>query len=172
MSVQTEDAGSPEVKFRKRHRVANDTPMLEKLLAKSRVDEHGCWIWIAGFNRLGYGQVHDSDRNLDLLAHRASYTLFRGQIPDGLALDHLCRQPRCINPEHLEPVTHRENMARVKAANHDAKSECPSGHPYSFANTWMSSEGYRKCRTCCRLRRREAVAKKRTIRMENIDVPG
>ena len=82
-----------------------------------------------------------------------------GPIPEGLELDHLCRVPACVNPLHLEAVTHAENMARgirfdVGAAQR-AVTHCPKGHPYSEANTYRYA-GERACRACVRDRKREA----------------
>jgi hypothetical protein len=90
------------------------------------------------------------------LAHRVSYELLVGPIPQGLQLDHLCRNRRCINPAHLEPVTSRENTMRgetVAAAN-ASRDHCPSGHPYSDSNTIALGKGGRKCRECDRTRGR------------------
>ena len=82
-------------------------------------------------------------------AHRVSYELFRGPIPDGLQIDHLCRIRHCVNPDHLEAVTQRENILRgtspsAKAAARDA---CINGHPYTPENTKLF-RGDRQCRTC------------------------
>lgn len=73
----------------------------------------GCWIW-TGATSVGYGRIR-VDGRLDM-AHRVSYQLFVGQIPEGLDLDHLCMNRRCCNPSHLEPVTRAENMRRAAAA--------------------------------------------------------
>ena len=74
-----------------------------------------CWLWLGAINSHGYGQMFKSKNTgkaIKYEAHRFSYESFKGPIPDDLELDHLCRVPCCINPEHLEPVTHRENMIR------------------------------------------------------------
>jgi hypothetical protein len=70
----------------------------------------GCWLWSGALNEFGYGIT--GSKRWGYLAHRASYARFVGPIPEGLELDHLCRVRRCINPDHLEPVTHRENVWR------------------------------------------------------------
>lgn len=73
----------------------------------------GCWLWTASLTGAGYGQISDPDRRSHpLLAHRVSYALHVGPVPDGMDLDHLCRVPSCINPRHLEPVTRSENLRR------------------------------------------------------------
>lgn len=79
------------------------------------VDESGCWIWAGRMDRNGYGKAHDplraspSARSTDW-AHRVSYRIHRGMIPDGYDIDHLCENPPCINPDHLNPLTRAEHM--------------------------------------------------------------
>ena len=86
-----------------------------------------CWIWTASKDRLGYGKFGRPS----VLAYRFSYELHRGKIPSGLELDHLCRNPSCVNPEHLEAVTHRVNMLRGigPSAVNARKTHCKQGHP-------------------------------------------
>lgn len=74
-------------------------------------DESGCWIWQRSY-RGAYGQWGSRRDGGTRLAHRALYEHLVGPVPDGYDLDHLCRNPACVNPDHLEPVTHRENMRR------------------------------------------------------------
>lgn len=122
----------------------------------SKVDKSGdCWIWRGSRASLGYGQFPIGKRMT--LAHRIAYTFIRGSIPDGLVLDHLCQNTSCVNPDHLDPVTHRENILRGSSphAINARKTSCPSGHPYSAENTYIPASGGRKCRTCHRLRQRE-----------------
>jgi hypothetical protein len=104
----------------------------------------GCWEWTAGVTGQGYGQVWWQGRNLG--AHRVVHEVLRGPVPDGLQLDHRCRFTRCVNPDHLEPVTAAENNRRSSAVRY-AKTHCPSGHPYDEANT-LVYRGARYCRTC------------------------
>jgi transcriptional regulator with XRE-family HTH domain len=85
-------------------------PLEERLAEKSSVDANGCWIWLGRINSAGYGEIKYRERRLK--AHRVSYEHHVGPIPDGLDLDHLCRVRPCVNPEHLEPVTRRENIQR------------------------------------------------------------
>lgn len=88
-------------------------------------------------------------------AHRAMYEEVVGKVPDGASLDHLCRNPGCVNPPHLEPVTHTENVRRGHSGyRNKAKVSCPSGHAYDEANTRVSVEGWRRCRVCDRERKR------------------
>lgn len=72
-----------------------------------------CWVWAGRMNRNDYGRIyHEGDERM---AHRVAYEAFKGPIPDGMLLDHLCRTRCCVNPNHLEPVTHSENTLRGKA---------------------------------------------------------
>ena len=109
-----------------------------------------CWEWTASTNGIGYGQIRLRGRNV--YAHRLSYELFVGEIPSGLDLDHLCRNPGCVRPNHLEPVTHQENLLRgdTIVARSAAVTHCPKGHAYDEANTYIGKKGWRKCRTCRR----------------------
>src|SRR5216683_4332976 len=111
-----------------------------------------CWLWTASVISTGYGQIFTEAGKM-MLAHRLSYELHVGPIPEGLELDHLCRIPRCVNPAHLEPVTHCENVRRGESAStrNVRKRHCPKGHPYKGANLMMRKEGTRRCRECARL---------------------
>jgi hypothetical protein len=115
----------------------------------------GCWEWIGWKNSKGYGQMSIKQKKKP--AHRVVYELLVGPIPDGLQLDHLCRNHGCVRPDHLEPVTPRENLIRgnTKAAENVAKTHCPKGHPYDDANTVVTTKGYRKCRECNKIQCRE-----------------
>ncbi len=110
-----------------------------------------CWLWTAGLAH-GYGSFRLIDRAV--YAHRMAYELMVGPIPEGLHLDHLCRVTNCVNPEHLEPVTCRENNLRgiSPAAVNAAKTHCPQGHQYSAENTYENpNSGRRLCRACQRV---------------------
>lgn len=110
-----------------------------------------CWLWTASIRRDGYGQIRGEDgRNLS--AHRVAYASVIGPVPIGLELDHLCRVRRCVNPAHLEPVTHRENDIRGTgaAAVNAAKTACHRGHPLVDDNLYVRPNGWRTCRSCQR----------------------
>lgn len=109
-----------------------------------------CWHWMGARDRHGYGSFQARTR-----AHRFAYELARGPIPAGLEIDHLCRNPSCVNPEHLEAVTHRENMRRAEnfAGRNARKTHCKRGHALTPDNVYVqpSRKHSRSCRECRRL---------------------
>lgn len=112
-----------------------------------------CWIWLGHQRQGGYG--YREWRGAKVLAHRWSYELLVGPVPEGLELDHLCNTPACVNPRHLEPVTPTENMRRKVIR----KTSCSHGHTYSPENTYVRRDGTRDCRKC--ISRRASQYKKR-----------
>jgi hypothetical protein len=108
----------------------------------------GCWPWRGNLNSNGYGRLYVGIHRR--AAHRIAYELLVGPIPEGLTLDHLCRNHACCNPAHLEPVTNRENIMRgdtIPAAN-ARKTHCLHGHEFTPENVGFCSDGSRRCRTC------------------------
>lgn len=124
----------------------------ERFWAKVAVGDE-CWTWTASGNGQGYGKFYASGK--PVYAHRYAYELLVGRIPEGLSLDHLCRNPGCVNPDHLEPVTHAENLKRGDHFTRNAarlKTHCKHGHEFTAENTYIiPSTGSRHCRTCRRL---------------------
>lgn len=118
----------------------------------------GCWPWL-GFTRSGYGRFKLNQRHVT--AHRLAYELTIAPIPDGLVLDHLCRNRSCCNPFHLEPVTSRTNTLRgdTPAARQVLRTHCPHGHPYAGDNLYVWRRN-RYCRAC--IAARKALAKGRS----------
>ena len=125
------------------------------------VQEDHCWEWLGGKNYYGYARirwprVHRQPLGLppESLAHRIAYLLFRGPIPLGKELDHLCRNRGCVNPGHLEVVLHRTNVLRGAgpSAGHARKTHCVHGHLFDIPNTYIYKGRRRMCRACRALR--------------------
>lgn len=121
---------------------------LELFKKKFKVDDSGCWLWQAADNGAGYGQFWIGSKNV--LAHRWSYEHFKGPIPEGLHVDHLCKVTKCVNPEHLEAVTQFENIRRGSPWKWKSEhiTHCPKGHPYSGKNLYLNPFGRKVCMTC------------------------
>ncbi len=108
----------------------------------------GCWLWLGSLTHNGYGSIWANGRLKR--APRVSYELHVGIIPHGLEIDHLCRVRCCVNPDHLEAVTRKENARR---GYYGQKTHCPQGHPYSGDNLYVRPNGKgRDCRKCKALR--------------------
>ena len=151
----------------RRTRPITITPAAVEILDKRTAvnEETGCWEWTGHLNNQGYGAATFGD-GVPYLAHRASYTRHKGPIPQGSVLDHLCRNPACINPEHLDPVSDQENVRRGMSPGAKAlrRDECLHGHPYP--EFLQIAQGRRRCTACsaeavrrCRARKAEAKAK-------------
>ena len=112
----------------------------------------GCWEWTGGHNSHDYAIFRSH------AAHRILWEHLNGPVPRGLELDHLCRNRGCVNPAHLEAVTHSENVLRgigpeIARRRHAAVTHCPHGHAYDATNTHRNATtGQRTCRTCNHLR--------------------
>lgn len=111
----------------------------------------GCHLWIGYVRPNGYGEVTGA-KGQSRYAHRVAYEAFIGPIPAGMDIDHKCRVLSCINTDHLEAVTHRENVLRgvAPSAQHALATHCPRGHAYSGQNLYVW-KGARQCRICKRL---------------------
>jgi hypothetical protein len=115
----------------------------------------GCMEWQGSFQSTGYGRfgLNTGYGPTVWFAHRLAYEYWVGPIPDGLVIDHLCRNPRCVNPEHLEPKTQRGNLlapgSQSPTAKRAAVTHCPRGHEYTEENTRRKKiNGTRQCKAC------------------------
>lgn len=139
----------------------------------SKVDRNGplpdyapnlgpCWVWIAKTVARGYGAMRVADKKV--MAHRFAYETCIGPIPRGLHLDHLCRVPRCVNPNHLEPVSAYVNWERGQSPSRlvQGAETCKRGHAWNEANTYRPS--YRPGARFCRVCNREARARLKAAR--------
>jgi hypothetical protein len=135
--------------------------ILERVAEQDGGYSSPCWISDRATNGVGYTQIWVGQEKF--YTHRLAYQIFVGPIPDGLHIDHLCRQRACCNPVHLEPVTPRENVLRGNspAAAQALQTECIHGHPFDEANTGRTN-GKRYCHECNRAscRRRYAAGTK------------
>lgn len=124
-------------------------PLIERIERFVELNQRGCWLWLGSLHpHDGYGMMTVGSRTR--WAHRIAYQTFIGDVPVGLQLDHLCRERRCVNPTHLEPVTCRENLLRGEgfSARNARKTHCVHGHVLTGRNLYISPTGRRNCRAC------------------------
>lgn len=135
-------------------------PAMARFIDKVVIDDEH-WRWEGSLHAEGYGHFRFEGRTQE--AHRAAYTLFRGPVPEGMVIDHMCRTRDCVQPAHLEPVTDAENRRRGESphARNARKTTCDSGHPFNEANTYLAPTGRRSCRPCNARRTSEYRARTR-----------
>jgi len=117
----------------------------------------GCWLWIGSVNNKEYATCTPirSSGSTTAYAHRLAYLILVGPVPAPLELDHKCRTTVCVNPDHLEPVTHAVNIRRGRSAQLNlAITHCPRGHAYNKQNTTLY-RGRRFCKACSAIAKRE-----------------
>lgn len=118
-----------------------------------------CWLWLGWDNGKGYGKFDFGNKKI--YAHRFSYQISIGEIPQGLVLDHLCRNRICVNPNHLEPKTNKQNLLATgsKIRNNGKlqreKTHCLMGHEFNEENTYLTKTKQRHCRKCRAARERK-----------------
>jgi hypothetical protein len=140
-----ERAGTPaEERFWGKVNKDGPTPLYGKVPGQ-------CWQWTGGTICRGYGQFYVT-RMSRTPSHRYAWEALRSPIPDGLTIDHLCRNKLCVNPDHMEVVTRGENTLRAVdiGAQNRNKTRCIKGHEFSPENTRITPAGRRRCRTCDR----------------------
>ncbi len=137
-----------------------DARLPQRFWSKVSVAENGCWVWTAFKDKYGYGRFC-MVTGISRFSHRLAYEFLVGPIPAGLEIDHTCHNPACVNPTHLEPVTHKVNVQRGKAGlvsgqRMKARTHCPKGHPYDATNTYFNKDGGRICKACSKIKNRAA----------------
>lgn len=135
------------------HRPFRGESLRDRLDRQTSIRPDGCWEWTGTRDWLGYGKVYWQGKGYR--AHRMAYRESIGH--DAPELDHLCHNKACVNPVHLEPVTHSENLRRHYAT----VTTCPHGHAYDEGNIYRDTSGKRRCRACMRERQRVRRASSR-----------
>ena len=135
------------------------------------VSTDDCWLWAHRVTKWDYGlmRLNIDGKRPSVYGHRLFYEAYKGEIPKGYEVDHLCFTPRCINPDHLEAVTKEENLRRKRAAHKPyniTKRFCTNGHEYTPENTLIDSSktGWRRCRTCKSIKNRKQTLKRARAR--------
>lgn len=152
------------------------TPIGERLARRTAIDTAtGCHNWLGNLNGGGYGVIIEGGLGSRLLrTHRVAYEIAKGPIPDGLQIDHLCRNRRCCNPDHLEAVTQQINMERgmAQSARNSRKTHCVRGHEFTPDNIFWRATGARQCRICRREAHKIAMrAKRAALKAPPISAP-
>lgn len=138
-------------------------PIKLRMADKISIQPNGCHIWTASLNSMGYGRIRN-EFGKNELAHRVAWRLSGRELIPGLELDHvICHEPKCVNPEHLEQVTHAENVARGNAPSAivHRMGICQNGHPQTPEHGVVTQRGKWSCNTCRRMKRNAAHPRKR-----------
>lgn len=133
-------------------------PPIDRFAEQLRVQDSGCWHLTTTPDAAGYARLYIAGQG-QVYAHRWAYETFVAPIPEGLCIDHLCRNRRCVNSEHMEPVTRGENVRRGAAM--EVQAFCGHGHSMDGDNLYISPQGRRYCKACSRQRNREYEARKK-----------
>lgn len=139
-------------------------PVVDRFAERVALTDAGCLVWLGATTGRGYAQIKlgPEDGKRLVYVHRWSYEHHFGPIPNGLEVDHLCRNTLCVKPEHLEAVTPQVNFLRSAnpAVLNARKTHCIHGHPLTPENVYTSDLGYRQCRPCTQRRSRETHLRK------------
>lgn len=131
--------------------VMNDLYLYAKrIFNKYKILESGCWEWQKGKTKAGYGQVTLSGKRQ--YAHRVMYVLFYGEIEIGKIVDHICNNPSCINPKHLQAISQLDNTIRSQIAipaKNKRKTHCKNGHEFTLENTYTRQRANRNIERDC-----------------------
>lgn len=148
--------------YRKRN--IDGKELLDYIKSRCIIDENNCHVWQGSINDRGYGNIkyHNSTKRVHVL----TYELTKGPVPDGLELDHLCKNIECCNIDHLEAVTHAVNVERgdlkfVSGKKAKLITHCPKGHEYAGDNLYIHPKGYRYCKACAREQKRKSYLKRK-----------
>lgn len=152
-------------------RIYKKIPAIVRLLRRVEKSDNGCWVWLGAKDPLGYGRIRVDGKTM--LTHRVSYLFHKGEVIPPLELDHLCRNPSCVNPDHLEPVTRkvntgRGNCAKVQRELRCSQTHCKNGHPLSGENLYLNPKRHRECRTCRNLATKRSQENKIGKRSESM----
>lgn len=157
----TGDVDTPYKKFR--------GTALQRFIFLHIKKENGCWEWRGVLDKRGYGRLVDDNGWADM-AHRWSYKHFVGEIPKGLVINHLCHNPKCVNPKHLEVTTHYDNIVNKGITNasylNAKKTHCKNGHEFTEDNIYWSKNKYngtRICKKCHKERVKKYLEKKKIL---------
>jgi len=146
----------------------------DRFLDKISIEPNsGCWLWTAGADEHGYGQMNADAEGFPRAAHRIAWILFRGPIPDGICVCHQHDDPWCVNPDHLFLGTQKDNMDdKMRKGRHSnqKKTHCAKGHPFSGENlcAFGPKHGKRYCRTCNREKSRLKRLEKAALRISGV----
>ncbi len=157
LKVRLENNQKPEVIARRFWAKVNKSSGVFKLV---QGEQSECWTWQSSMLPKGYGTTKYKGKGI--AAYKLAYMLSIGPVPDGLELDHLCRTRRCVRPDHLEPITHLENIRRGICANRE-KATCLKGHPFDV----IRKSGKRDCSVCHKALVRAYHLRKKQEREQN-----
>jgi hypothetical protein len=157
-------------------------PPIERFRKYIEVAENGCWNWTGHRDTKGYGSFSlPGGAGHSVYAHRWSYQYFVGPVPEGMEVGHKCGNRGCVNPQHLQAMSHRENLfdSMTSARRNAEKTHCVQGHEYLEHNTIRTPEGHRACKECKRLyqrgywkkNRKHVLAKRRKLWRETHKPP-